>query len=450
MVRASHLQGENVGHLLSKSLKSVAAVAVLALIACDGAQPTEPFSESPAFLSAPVTAKSADAVVNSIGVNVHISYFQSPYGTGFNTIIKPRLQALGVRHLRDLGSVTSNDGWMNTVYGRMRELGQMGMRFNFVMRAGESGSYTNVDHFDRLMTYVAPFVENFEGLNEHDLTGRANWASEARTFQQALWNKVKNDPRTVNMPVFGPSLGRPANAPLVGDLSAHFNYGTIHPYPGNGVPSSMLAYYRTNMQPMSKSRAFVATESGYHTLTSWTGAHAPVTEQAMARYIPRLYLEYFDAGIPRTYLYELIDQGTSPTTREDHFGLLRNDGSEKPAYRALANMIAVLKDPGPGFTAGSLAYTISGDTLGVKRALLQKRDGRFYLALWTAGSSYDVALKADLPLVARGITVKFDAPVAKVQQYRPNVGTAPTGTVTNVSTVNLSVDDRVLLLEITR
>jgi hypothetical protein len=236
----------------------------------------------------------------------------------------------------------------------------------------------------------------------------------------------------------------------VGDISAYLNYSAIHPYPGDGAPSSMLPYYRTNMQPLSKSRGFVATESGYHTLTSWTGPHAPVTEQAMARYIPRLYLEYFDAGIPRTYLYELIDQGTSPTTRENHFGLLRHDGSEKPAYRALANMIAVLKDPGPGFTPGSLPFTISGDTLGVKRLLLQKRDGRFYLALWTAGSSYDVVLKTDTPLVSRGVTVRFDTPVARVQQYRPNVGTAPLNSVTGVDAVNLSLDDRVLLIEITR
>jgi hypothetical protein len=228
------------------------------------------------------------------------------------------------------------------------------------------------------------------------------------------------------------------------------NYSAIHPYPGNGTPSSMLPYYRNHMQPLSKARSFVATESGYHTLTTWLGAHSPVTEQAMGRYVPRLYLEYFDAGIPRTYLYELIDQGTSAATREDHFGLLRNDGSEKPAYRALANMIAILKDPGPGFTPSSLAYSITGDTLGVKRLLLQKRDGRFYLALWSQGASYDVSLKADLPIVSRTVTVRFDAPVTRVQQYRPNVGVAATNLVTHVTSVNAAVDDRVLLLEIVR
>lgn len=428
----------------------LAAASIVVSTACVTEGPTDPFSESPAFLIAPTTARSADGVVHSIGINVHLSYFQTPYGAGFHSIIKPRLTTLGVRHLRDLGSVTSSNGWMGTVYGHMKELGQAGMRFNLVMRPGESGSYTNVDHFGRLMTYVAPFVENFEGLNEHDLSGRANWASEARTFQQALWAKVKSDPRTLNMPVFGPSLGRSGNAPLVGDISASMNYSSIHPYPGSGTPSSMLSYYRTNMQPLSKSRAFVATESGYHTATGWTGPHAPVTEAAMARYVPRLYLEYYDAGLPRTYLYELIDQGTSSTEREQRFGLLRADGSEKPAYRALADMIAILKDPGPGFTPGALAYSITGDTIGVKRMLLQKRDGRFFLALWTQASSYDVILKADMASAARGVTLSFDTPVARVRQYWVNTGIAPTATDTAVTSMTLMVNDQVLLVEITR
>lgn len=439
------------GYRRSLRHRSLAAVCALPVVwACADKTPTEPFAESPLFVTSPTAAKSADALVNSIGVNIHLSYFQTPYGTAFSTVIKPKLQGLGVRHLRENGTVSSNDAWMNTVYGRAKELGQLGMRFNFVMRASESGSYTNVDHFTRLMTWVAPFAENFEGLNEHDLSGRANWSSEVRTFQQALWAKVKGDPRTVNMPVFGPSMGRPANAALVGDISGYMNYSAIHPYPGGGVPTASLAYHRTYLQPLSRSRGFVATESGYHTALSWDGSHPPVTEAAQARYVPRLSLEFYDAGLPRTYLYELIDQGTSLTHREDHFGLLRNDGSEKPAYRALANMIAILKDPGTAFTPGSLAFTVTGDTIGIRRMLLQKRDGRFYLALWSVGSSYDLTAKADLPLVSRNITVQFDSSMAKVQQYLPNVSTVATSTMANTAAVSLAVDDRVLLLEITR
>ncbi len=50
--------------------------------------------------AAPVPAKSADAFVDSIGVNTHLDYTESPYAR-FNDLIKPKLKELGVRHIRD-------------------------------------------------------------------------------------------------------------------------------------------------------------------------------------------------------------------------------------------------------------------------------------------------------------------------------------------------------------
>lgn len=429
------------------------SAAVVLAAGCETQSPTESevvSVEGTQSLSAPVAAKAADGVVHSIGLNVHMSYFQTVYGKGFSSVVKPRLAALGVRHLRDNATVVSDNNWMNTVYGRMRELTQLGMRFALVVEPGPSGSYTNLDHWPRLLSYALPVVENFQGLNEHDLSGRASWPAEVKAFQLALWNKVKSDARTKNMPVFGPTLGRPGNAPLVGDISNTLNYSSINSYPGGQTPLATLDYHRTKLQPMTKSRGFVSTETGYHTATSWTGAHPPVSEQAQARYTPRLILEYYNAGLPRTYLYELVDQGTSLSNREMRFGLLRADGSEKPAYRALANMIAVLKDQGPAFTPGSLPFTITGDQTGLQKMLLQKRDGRFYLALWTNAASFNLTSLADIGLVGRNITVRFDTPMRKVQQYRPNVSASPTNAVTNVTAVNLTVDDRVLLVEITK
>lgn len=442
------------GRYNAMAFKSVALSGMLLLGACaeEAAAPTEAVSvtDSPSFVSAPVAAKSADGVVNSIGVNTHMSYFQTAYGAGFNTIVKPRLTALGVRHLRDYGNVVSDNSWMSLVYGRMAELNRLGMRFALVLEPGPSGSYSNLDQWNRLMSYAAPVIENLEGLNEHDLSGRPNWPAEVRAFQAALWNKSKSDSRTRNMPVFGPALGRPGNAPLVGDLSGYLDYSAINPYPGGAVPTASLDYHRTKLQPLSRSRAFVATETGYHTATSWTGAHPPVSEAAQARYTPRLVFEFYQAGIPRTYMYELIDQGSSLSVREQRFGLLRSNGAEKPAYRALLNLIQALKDPGPSFTTTALPFTITGDTQGLQKMLLQKRDGRYYLALWTTASSYNLTALSDISPVGRRVNVRFDSPMRKVQYYRPNERPGPYNAVTNVSAVSLTVDDRILLVEITR
>lgn len=440
-------------NLTTRTLRPLAVLSLLFGAACATDAPTAPLAvENRDALVAPaLPARSADAVVHSMGLNVHLSYFRTAYGTGWSTIIKPRLAALGIRHLRDAGTVVTDNSWMTLVYGRMKELLPLGIRFNLIMRPADgSTSYTQIDHFPRLLSYALPVIENFEGLNEHDISGRANWAGEVRTFQQALWATAKADSRTSGITIFGPSLGRPGNSPLVGDLSGSFNYGSLHPYPGGGAPSSLLSYHMLNSRPMTASKRFVVTESGYHTALSWTGSHPPVSEQAMARYIPRLYLEYFNADIPRTYLYELIDEGTSASEREQSFGLLRADGSEKPAFRALANLIALLKDQGPAFTPGSFAYALSGDTIGVKRVLLQKRDGRFYLALWHASSSYDVSAQADLTMIPRPLVITFNAPVARVRHYWPTASVTPSATSVNSSSVSVNVKDQVLLLEITR
>jgi hypothetical protein len=425
---------------------------MLLLAACAEAGPTESVSavEGTQSLSAPVAAKAADGLVNSVGINVHLSYFQGPYGNGFNSIVKPRLIGLGVRHLRDDAIVHSDNGWMNLVYGRMRELSQSGMRFALVMQPNANGNYSTIADWTRLMSYAAPSVENFAGLNEHDLSGRPNWPAEVRAYQQALWARVRSDSRTANMPIFGPSLGRPGNATLVGDISGYLHYSAINPYSGGSVPTASLDYHRTKLQPMTRSRAFVATETGYHTATSWTGAHPAVSEEAQGRYTPRLVFEFYQAGLPRTYLYELVDQGASLTNRELSFGLLRSNGSEKPAYRALANMIAILKDPGPGFTPTALPFTITGDTQGLQKMLLQKRDGRYYLALWTNASSYNLTALSDIAAVGRRVTVRFDTPMRKVQYYRPNERATGFNAITNVTSASLTVDDRILLMEITR
>src|SRR5262249_37883627 len=153
-------------------------------------------------------------------------------------------------------------------------------------------------------------------------------------------------------------------------------------YLGGNEPLTSLADHLDKVRTIAGSKGSVVTETGYHTAKTWTGNHPGVSEQAMGRYVLRLFLEFFTSGISRTYLYELIDEGTNTGEREQNFGLLRYDGSEKPAFTGLKNLIGLLSDPGAGFTPGKLGYALSGDTAGVRQLLLQRRDGRFYLVLW--------------------------------------------------------------------
>jgi len=396
-----------------------------------------------------VAARSADAFTQSIGLNLHISYFQSPYGTGWETIVKPRLLALGVRHVRDAGAVSSNDGWMQTVYGRMNELAASGIRFNLVLKPAEgSTSYSSATHIDRLLQYARPAVESFEGLNEHDLSGRSAWATEVRTFQQAIWSKLKGNSSTAGLPIFGPSLGNPGNASSMGDLSGYLEYGALHPYPGGLRPLEAIATHVTYGTRVSGSRPMVVTESGYHTATLWGGEHPPVSEAAMGRYVPRLFLDYFNAGFAKSYLYELVDEGASMSSREQAFGLVRSDGTRKPAYTSLQNLIAVLSDPGPAFTPGSLSLALTGDTTNVRRLLLQKRNGRFFLVLWHDAYSFTVAGGSTPAPSSNAVTLTLARPAARIRSFATLTSSAVKTEWLNKASVGFTVPDSPLVLEI--
>jgi hypothetical protein len=400
-----------------------------------------------------VTAQSADAMVNSIGINTKLSYTQSVYSSGFYSIIKPKLVALGVRHLRDEGHTETSDGWMALIYGRMKELATYGIKFNLIMRpAAGAPDFKQIYQWDRFLQYALPVMEDLEGLNEWDLKGRnAAWATQVRDYQKALYTKAKADTRTKNLPVFAPTMGNPNNATYVGDLSAYLNYGNSHPYPGGTQPMTQISYHEQRVKVISGTRPWVVTETGYHNALLWTGGHPPVSESASARYLSRLWLEYFRLGIRRSYVTELIDLGAaSSTNREYSFGLLRNNGSQKPAFVALQNLIAIHKDPGPAFTPGPLSYGLSGSLTNVQQLLLQKRTGVFYLNLWLAANSWDLVNKRDLFPAAQSVTVSFPAAVRQVRIFNPLTSASVAQTLTNVSSVTVSVKDSPTVVEVTR
>jgi hypothetical protein len=106
-----------------------------------------------------------------------------------------------------------------------------------------------------------------------------------------------------------------------------------------------------------------------------------VTEAAAAAYVPRDYLESFAAGARRAYLYELADEKPDPagTDSEQHFGLLREDLSPKPAFATLQQLLADIRSsPGDG-DRRPVAVQAAAD---VRSLLLDRPDGSRALVLW--------------------------------------------------------------------
>ena len=92
------------------------------------------------------------------------------------------------------------------------------------------------------------------------------------------------------LPVIGPSPVRPESRIALGDLSARLDRGNLHPYPGGGPP---LANLPEEKQLAAEVSAQVITEVGYHSALSSTDPHPPASEEAIAQYTPRLFLEAF-------------------------------------------------------------------------------------------------------------------------------------------------------------
>ncbi|KJH72669.1 hypothetical protein [Aliterella atlantica] len=398
--------------------------------------PTPP---KPASKTTPAkAAKSAYSFVDSICLNTHWSYGDTPYGQKYDAV-RQKLVALGVRHIRDGGA--SPD-----VIRKMRQLARQGIKTTYIMNPNvgvapnssywvtEPG-YKVVDFVKKVGTNTIDAVEisneidlNFqkyywrkgdkEKLNDDPNSSRY-WVPYIRSLTKDTYKALKSDRATAKVKVIGPSLGRTYNyenkSPL-GDLSADVDWGNFHPYPSGGNPFNNPFQYNTiekyywhsnfpsvNLDnhpyafdvyaPPFGRKPMAATETGYFTTKGKNG----ISEKVHGKYIPRLFLEYFRNGVTRTCSYELVDEWSDRGNSEGNYGILRNNLTPKPAYTALKNIISVLKDPqGARIVPRAVNYKLTfkappkyDRTEYVHDLLLQKRDGSFYLVLWHEISNGD-------------------------------------------------------------
>ncbi len=404
----------------------------------------------PAVQAAEEKARRADDFVDSVGVNTHLQYNESTYYKNYENLIKPKLLDLGVRHIRDACTPNQN-GFMDRLK-ELRELG--GIRTTMVCDPRDIKPQGTVDLVKELGTDV---VEAVQATNEYNLNGGGNWANDLRNYQKQLWQAIKGDGATSGVKVYGPSLVEAGAYATLGDMSAYQDYGAMNNYfsgrnPGNGGwGSDEYGSLDWNVRVTKKASVLdpvITTESGYHNVTSTSNGHRGVPEDIAAKYMPRLVLEQFNYGIPRTYIYELINTYNDPNSLYMNFGLLRNDGSEKPAYKALKNLLNLLKDPGASFTPGSLNYVLGGDTENVRHTLLQKADGKFYLILWQEVSGYNVDTKKWLNVPSQKVTLTLNTDIAKATIYLPNDSASLKSSQTYPKQLDIDVPDHPVVIEL--
>lgn len=250
-----------------------------------------------------------------------------------------------------------------------------------------------------------------------------------------------------------PSLAKAKKSSELGQVSC--DRTAIHSYPGSGkIPSSSLDdLWIPSARIVCPGKAILATETGYHNAVNKTKISG-VSQQAAAKYLPRILLEYFNRGIVRTYNYELIDLKPNPERDRPgwNYGLLNNDGSPKPAFIAIKNLITLLKEPN-GLNTNSielqvLNYQAIGSTPEVHHTLLQKNDGRFYLILWQEVLSYKVGEEIDLEVPPQSVKLILNTPSEQANIYQPLNSLDPISQYNNPKQLDIQVPDYPLVIEI--
>lgn len=344
----------------------------------------------------------AAGFVDSIGVMVHMTYMDTAYNDR-NRLINILAQS-GIRHVRD--GLSFNTQY---AYDSFNALADRGIRTTFIMGDPSERRDTLEQLLSTLKTKVPRAAEAVEGPNEYSYSGDRQWAPHLRTYQQRLHAAIKGDPTTSHLPVLAPSLISPQDHFDLGNLTSALDFGNKHSYPSADMPEANIQDEIAMAGNVSGNRPVYVTESGYHNALNTTSGHRPISEEGAATYLPRMYLEYFRRGIPRTFAYELIDEWPDPAKKnlEANFGLLRNDYSEKPAFRSLKNLIALLSDAGGAHSVAPLDFTIPDAPADLRKLVLQKRDGSHYVVLWRAVRIWDPVSRKPVAADRRTATLQL-------------------------------------------
>jgi hypothetical protein len=397
---------------------------------------------------------SVDAFRHSIGVVVHNAYGSSSYGNP--GAIVARLLEAGITHVA--GSMYANPdpswSWFNQYnYNYINQFQQAGITWAFSIGApNDTSTGTPAQVMAAVNTKIQPgMVDGFIWPNEYDISGDAAWATNEAAFGAAEYAAVKADPMVSDRPVIGPSLVNDNSPPILGNQSASMDTGGIHPYTQCQSPTP--AYDQAQMARAgvtAPGKPVWATEAGNSTALNETSGMRPCSEAVQAVYAVRTYLQHFTDGIGRTYMYELMEESPDPglTNSEDHFGLLRSDYSEKPAFVAIKNLLSIVGYGAP-ITTTPLSLSLTGDSAGdLQQLVLQKANGSYVVALWRTASIWNHDTLTNVDVAPEQISVGLPT-ATSVTAADPITGTAATAVTLSQGHATVAVGADPVILSVT-
>ena len=397
-----------------------------------------------------VRAMPTDTFIGTLAVITHVNYTDGAYVNVHN--VADDLAWLGIHYVRDYAPGDSPP-FSTYVY-----LAQRGVKFNFLTG---SKFVESIGQAAKLNAAVPGSVAAVEGFNEinnwpipyHGLTG----AAAGLAVQREIFTRVHATPELKGVPVYD-LTGYDEKA--VDTRADSADYANQHVYPQNGEQPTYNAngdrWMGSAIDVVKKYHLpLVITEFGYFSMPQSGWYMIGVDERTQAKGILNGYMDAAAAGVKRTYVYELLDEKPDPESKsgEMHYGLFRNDNSPKPVAQAIRNLTSILNDGAPhranGASQGTLAYTLQGMPVSANSLLLQKKDGRFVLALWNETPIWN--REKGIPLTSAPASVELDlgTQVSRVDVYDPLVSATPGASHRDLRQLTVDVPDHVILLEIT-
>lgn len=434
-------------------------------------------------ISENVRAKRADDFVESMGITTKFGFCPSNYCDNYQEV-KRLLSQLGIRYIRD---VPFPEEW-RIRKDLFKEHGIQMLAEMFRSSEERLDPQSIPQRLENVKLW-GDMVVGIVGANEYDnptfqICDEANkckhnwtennWHKNYRAFQKRLYREVNADPQLSHLPVVLGPMAHLDNLEKVGNLDGACDKGNDHSYPGAwGLPSRESGWgtrrsTRTLNEVVSKVRKVCPgkklwiTETGYEEEIESKRNKYFVSRQAKAKYLPRIYANYFKQGqIEKTFVFELLK--TIGNTRTG-FGILDPNLKPTPAYYAIRNAIALLEEARwnrsrqawkyPKFKTDFLNFTLKGNTKKIEHLLLQKSDGTFYLLLWQEVYVYNNRtmkniVNANIPLTLQINNKAVDANTYLLyDKNNPAARLTPIQKWTNVSQLSLSIPDHILVVEL--
>jgi hypothetical protein len=373
-------------------------------------------------------------------------------------VVENSLAFLGATHVRD--SIPYS-GWTLPEYVAVA---QTGIQFDILASGPNIDINGDIAAAAQLEAAVPSSVVAMEGANEFNtqnsiyegVNSIANppWA---QLYGPPLYQAVRAAGTLPGATVIAASMANADAADLQeeGDLSSFVDFANWHTYYGDGdQPWPNIAASVAAAETTAPGKPVMITETGYYTAIyaeQWGGGG--VSRHVQAILTLNALFDAFSAGVPTTYIYELLDNIANPPNNdlEDNFGLFLADGTPKQAASAIHNLVAILADPGPqasNFSVGSYVPAITGLPTTAETLVLEKSNGNFYVLLWNEPQVWNETTHSEIQPASSPVTVQIGTAPQAVNIYDPLRSASPKKKWSKIKTVDFELGANPIILEI--